>query len=254
MGKVIAVFNQAGGVAKSTLCQNVGYGLGQRGFRVLLIDFDPQGSLSIFMGLNPWELETTVYDSLMHGKEILTYHLHGVDLLPSNRSLGKAEMELVLANMREQKLKVLLAPIQENYDYIFIDCPPSLGMLSYIALVTANQVLIPIQTEFKAYFGTDLLLETISIVKNEANPGLEIAGFVPTLYSKNKTQHRRVLQAIHDQLSTVACVFEPIPNMVAFSDASENRLPLELYDRKHEALKALNSIVNHIGGGSYSHV
>lgn len=253
MGTIIAVFNQAGGVAKTTLTVNLGYELGQRGYRVLLVDFDPQGSLSAFMGLNPWEVEITVYDSLMQGAPASIHHLHGVDVLPANRTLGRAEMELVVANLRERKLKAVLEPIEDRYDFILIDCPPSLGMLSYLALVTAHQVLIPIQTEFKAYFGTDLLLETIAIVKQEANPTLEIAGFVPTLYSRAKTQHKRVLQAIQEQLSEIAPVFEPIPNAVAFADASENRVPLALYDRRHDALKTLIPIADSIGGAALAH-
>jgi chromosome partitioning protein len=245
---IISIFNQAGGVAKTTLTMNLGYALSQLDQRVLMVDFDPQGSLSIFMGLDPWEVDPTVYQCLMKETDVrqAIHHLHGMDLLPANRTLGLAEAELVLANVREQKLVKAIKPIVGNYDFLLIDCPPSLGMLSYLALVTSDRVLIPIETEFKSYRGTDLLFETIAVVRRDANPKLGIAGFVPTKFSKAKSQHKRVLSAIQEQLSPIAPVFAPIPNTVAFADASEAQMPLALYDRRSAAAEVIQDLAEKI--------
>lgn len=250
MTYIISIFNQAGGVAKTTLAMNIGYELSAQSKRVLLIDFDPQGSLTIFLGVNPWELKQCVYDVLMKdspASSTIQSTSLGVDLLPSNRTLGMAEMELALAHMRERKLHQAIASIKSNYDVILIDCPPSLGMLSYLALATSHAVLVPIECEFKSYYGTDLLLETVAAVKQSgANQNLKILGFAPTKYSASKTQHQRVLAAIQSQLTPIAPVFEPIINAIAFVDASEQRLPLALYDRRHRALKALRAMSEQI--------
>jgi chromosome partitioning protein len=258
---IISIFNQAGGVAKTTLTMNLGYALGQLKQKVLLIDFDPQASLTIFMGLDPWSLDATVYHCIMKDADPqpAIHHIHDIDLLPANRILGLAEAELVLADVREKRLINVLnghlqpvdpkhssCRIREYYDFILIDCPPSLGMLSYLALVSSDSVLIPIETEFKAYQGTDLLFETIARVRKGANPDLGIAGFVPTKYSKNKSQHKRVLAAIQEQLPEYAPVFTPIPNATAFTDASENRVPLALYESNHPALAAINKLAKAI--------
>lgn len=152
MTRIIAVFNQAGGVAKTSVTQNLGYHLAQRKHRVLLIDIDPQASLTTFMGLEPDDLEQSLYDALT-GEEPL-YIIKGLmrmDLAPTNLKLSAAEMELVNADLREMRLKTAIEPVQDNYDFILIDCPPSLGLLSYISLVAASHVLVPIETEFKAF-------------------------------------------------------------------------------------------------------
>jgi len=247
MAKIFAVFNQAGGVGKTTLTQNLGYALAQKGQRVLLIDFDPQASLTIFMGLEPDELESTSYDCLMKrapASEVIVSGLHGMDLLPSNIGLGEAELELVAASMREVRLQKAIEPVEGNYDVILIDCPPSLGMLSYLALVTSHAVLVPVDCEFKSYRGTDLLRRTVSRVQEDANPNLEIFGFVPTKYSRGKSQHKGCLGAMQQYLSPVAPVFEPIPNAIAFVDASMGRQPLALYDRRHEAINPVVALAN----------
>ncbi|MGK7893381.1 MAG: ParA family protein, partial [Xenococcus sp. (in: cyanobacteria)] len=132
MGKIIALFNQAGGVAKTTLTMNIGYHLSKRNNRILLIDIDPQASLTSFMGIEPFDLETTIYDALVPKDEeieVLPLHknLHNMDLLPSNIDLANAEQELIFAELRELRLSQVLEPIQDKYDFILIDCPPSLG-------------------------------------------------------------------------------------------------------------------------------
>ena len=203
MTKIIAVFNQAGGVAKTTLTQNLGYHLAQRKHRVLLIDMDPQASLTIFMGLEPRELEGTLYDALVNEEPLFIQEdLMGMDLAPTNLNLSAAETLLVNADLREMRLKSAIEPIEEEYDFILIDCPPSLGLLSYISLVAATHVLVPIETEFKAFEGTNNLLETVARVRSKANRRLKIAGFVPTRFKSRMTQDIRTLGAIQEQSDT----------------------------------------------------
>jgi chromosome partitioning protein len=152
VSRIIALFNQSGGVGKSTLTMNLGYHLQQRQHRVLLVDMDPQGSLTLFMGLEPSELKETIYDSVIADRPLPVHpNIHGMDLVPANIKLSGAELELVMADMRDIRLQDALKPVQEQYDFILIDCPPSLGLLSYISLVSATHVLVPIQTQYKAF-------------------------------------------------------------------------------------------------------
>lgn len=243
MTKVIAVFNQAGGVGKTTLTMNLGYQLAEHGHRVLMIDMDPQASLTTFMGLDPVEIKQTVYESVMNGNPLkIQPNIHGIDLAPSNITLSAAEMELVVAEMREVRLKDALEPIKGNYDFILIDCPPSLGVLSYISLVAANYVLVPIETQFKAFCGTELLLGTLTRIRSRANRELKIAGFVPTRYDSRNSQDERTLKAIKEQLTDVGAVFPAIARSTGFADASEQGLPLGKYSPKHPGVAVLNEI------------
>ena len=247
MGKIIALFNQAGGVAKSTLTLNLGYHLSILGQKVLLVDMDPQASLSIFMGLEPENLEKTIYEAILIGNPIPIHHnIHGMDIAPANINLSGAELELVVADMRDIRLKDALKPIKKRYDFILIDCPPSLGILSYISLVAATHVLIPIQTQYKALKGTELLLKTIRRVKERANRGLKIAGIVPTLHDSRTVQAQMSLESIQQQLAKLGSVYSPISRSVAFVDSSQEHLPLALYNRSHPALKILTEIANHL--------
>ena len=240
---IIALFNQSGGVGKSTLTMNLGYALAKRKRKVLLVDLDPQASLTTFMGLDPVDLEKTIYQAVV-AEEDLPIHtqIHQMDLVPSNINLSGAEIELVSALMRELRLKEALNPYLSNYDFILIDCPPSLGILTMISLVAATHVLVPIQTQFKAFQGTDLLLNTIARLRKSANKNLAIAGFVPTMYDARTAQESRTYQAIQEQLSPLATVFDPIPKSIAFADATEQRMPIAVYKPKHPAVKIIKKI------------
>lgn len=239
MSKILALFNQAGGVAKSTTTLNLGYHLAQRALRVLLIDIDPQASLTSFMGIEPSELETTIYDALVPKDdeiESLPIHqnIHGMDLLPANIDLANAEQELIFAELRELRLKQILEPVRDNYDFILIDCPPSLGILSHISLVAADYVLVPIQCQFKALKGTDSLLKTIARVRKRLNPQLKIAGFLPTMYQASNSLDNRTLESISEQLADVAKIFPPMPRATAVAEAAESGKPLALCANKHK--------------------
>ena len=250
MSKILALFNQAGGVAKTTLTMNLGYHLSQisparkkRNYRILLIDLDPQATLTNFMGLEPEQLEATIYDAIIDQKQLPIHSaIHGLDLVPASVDLSSAELELVVADMRDLRLKYALETVQDEYDLILIDCPPSLGILSYIALVASTHVLVPIQTQYKSFLGAELLLQTVSRVRSLPNRRLQIAGFVPTMYDARNTQDERTLNAIQEQLSSVAPVYDPIPRSTAFADAAEDNQPLAIFQPKHPAVKILKQI------------
>jgi chromosome partitioning protein len=247
MGKVIAIFNQAGGVAKTTLAMNLGYHLGDREQRVLLFDLDPQASLTLFCGLQPFDLTHTIYESLLLDRPAPIQSLSELklDLVPSNINLSGAEIELVNADLRDFRLRDAIAPLRDEYDFIIIDCPPSLGILSYVSLVAATHILVPIATQYKAWMGTELLLRTVKRIQGKANKGLKLAGFVPTLFAKANSQDVRALSAISKQLSQLAPIFPPLPRSTAFADAVEDHLPLALYQPKHPAIEPLQQLTNY---------
>jgi chromosome partitioning protein len=240
--RIIALFNQAGGVAKSTLTMNLGYHLAQLAHRVLLVDMDPQASLTKFMGLIPKELESTVADAIIEELPLPIHEaIHDMDLAPANRVLSGAEMQLVNAPLRDFRLSEALEPLLSEYDFILIDCPPSLGLLSFISLVAATHVLVPIETHIKAFEGTDELLQTLNSVK-KANKKLQIAGFIPTRYAQSNSADVRTLAAIREQLISWGQIFPPVTRATAFVDASEEREPLAVYAPKHPAVALLAQI------------
>ena len=241
--KIFAVFNQAGGVGKTTLSMNVAYCLAQRGNKVLLVDIDPQASLTAFMGLEPFDLEQTITDSLLKDQPLPIHsNLHTVDLVPANILLSAAEVQLHSAIAREWRLKQALAPVQDNYDFILIDCPPTLGIFSVLSLVAATHVLIPIQTHFKAFLGVELLLDSIRQVRERINPDLKIAGVIPMMHEGRTSQSKVILEGIHEQLGTIAPILPSVPRSITFADASMERMPLPLYDSRHPSVPILESI------------
>jgi chromosome partitioning protein len=247
MTKILSVFNQCGGVAKTTLTQNLGYHLAQRQNRVLLIDLDPQASLTTFMGLDPERQEKNIYHALVENEPLaIVKNLHGLSFTPANIQLSAAEKQLVSVVMRELRLKNAISPLLNEYDFIFMDCPPSLGILSILSLVASTHVLVPIQTQSKAFEGTDLLLRTVAEIKQLANPLLAFAGFVPTLYDKRTIHQSQTYQAINSQLSPLGTVYEPLVHSIAFADASLRRVPLALYRPNHPAVSVLKNIAQQL--------
>ncbi|BAQ61137.1 chromosome (plasmid) partitioning protein ParA [Geminocystis sp. NIES-3708] len=241
------LFNQAGGVGKTTITYNLGYHLSLLKYRVLLIDLDPQSSLTTFMGIEPETLDKTPFDAIINEEPLfILKNIHGVDLAPTNINLSAAEIQLVNLDFREVRLLEAIAPLLPNYDFILIDCPPSLGLLSYSALIASTHVLIPIETHFKAFQGTNLLLETIAKVKKRGNRDLKIAGFIPSRYSKANSQDKRTLQAIQEEFGQIATVYDAIPRLTAFADASEEAVPLAVYDLKCPAVKMMNKLAKEI--------
>lgn len=245
MTKIIALFNQSGGVGKTSLTMNLGYQLAQRDRKVLLVDMDPQSSLTSFLGLDIYQLDKTIYQSITQYESLpIHQNIHGMDLVPSNIQLSAAEMELVLAEFREVRLKDAIATVQEQYDFILIDCPPSLAILSYISLIAATHVLVPIQTHYKSLVGCNLLLETVARVRQRANRNLKVAGFIPTMHEGQTLQAKTSLSTIQTQLSSIATVYPPIPRTIAFPDSAQMHEPLALHSPKHPVIDILNQITD----------
>lgn len=239
MARIIALFNQSGGVGKTTVTQNIGYQLSMKGHRILLIDMDPQASLTMFMGVDVAQLDKTIYNALVSETEepiTILHGLHNMDLSPASIILANAEQELVLADQRELRLKIPLSEVLDNYDFVLIDCPPSLGILSQISLVAATEIIVPIQTQFKSLMGTDFLLSTVKKVQRRLNRDLKIAGFIPTMFSSANALDQRTLETIIEQLSPIARVFSPIPRATALAEASEYGKPLAISPKKNLAI------------------
>jgi chromosome partitioning protein len=201
--RVIALCNQKGGVGKTTSTINLGAALAEAGRRVLLIDFDPQGALSVGLGVNPHELDLTVYNLLMQrdvsiDEVLLKTGVPGLDLLPGNIDLSAAEVQLVSEVAREQTLARVLAPVLGEYDIVLIDCQPSLGLLTVNALAASDGVIIPLECEYFALRGVALLMDTIYRVQERINPRLEVEGILATMYDARTLHGREVLARVVD--------------------------------------------------------
>jgi chromosome partitioning protein len=199
--RVIALCNQKGGVGKTTTTINLGAALADYGRRVLLVDFDPQGALSVGLGVNPMELDQTIYNALMQRDVsaddiLLKTNVNGMDLLPSNIDLSAAEVQLVGEVAREQTLKRVLAPVLADYDVVLIDCQPSLGLLTINALTAAHGVIVPLECEFFSLRGVALLIQTIDKVKERLNPQLELEGILATMFDGRTLHGREVLTRV----------------------------------------------------------
>ncbi len=198
---VMAMCNQKGGVGKTTSTINLGAAIAELGRRVLLVDFDPQGALSVGLGVNPHELDRTVYNLVMErdvtvDDVLLKTNVPGLDLLPSNIDLSAAEVQLVGEVAREQTLGRVLGPVLPDYDFVIIDCQPSLGLLTVNALTAADGVMIPLECEFFALRGVALLMDTIQKVQERLNPELELEGILATMYDARTLHGREVLSRV----------------------------------------------------------
>ena len=207
--RILALCNQKGGVGKTTSTINLGAALAEFGRRVLLVDFDPQGALSVGLGISPHDLDLTTYDLLMRRDVsfddiVLKTGVTGLDLLPSNIDLSAAEVQLVNEVAREQTLVRALNPIRDRYDFILIDCQPSLGLLTVNALTAAEGVIVPLECEFFSLRGVALLVDTIDKVRDRLNPSLHLEGILATMYDGRTLHSRevysRVVEAFGDEV------------------------------------------------------
>jgi chromosome partitioning protein len=222
--RVIAMVNQKGGVGKTTSTVSLGAALAGYGRKVLLVDFDPQGALSISFGLNPNELEPTIFDLLTKadchiGDVIISTDVENLDLLPSNIDLAAAEIQLVSEVGREYALMRAMAPVLAEYDYVLIDCQPSLGLLTVNALTAASGVIVPMECEYFALRGVALLQETIGKVSSRLNPDLKIIGVLATMYDARTLHSREVLSTVQQAFGDL--VFQTaIARTIKFPDAA----------------------------------
>jgi chromosome partitioning protein len=240
--RIIAMCNQKGGVGKTTSTINLGAALAEYGRKVLLVDFDPQGALSVGLGINPHELDRTIYNVLMERhidlrSVVRSSGVDRLDLLPANIDLSAAEVQLVGEVAREQVLSRVLRQVSDDYDAVLIDCQPSLGLLTVNALTAAHGVIIPLECEFFALRGVALLVETIEKVKDRLNPGLEIDGILATMYDPRTLHSRevvaRVVEAFGDQVFHTV-----IGRTVKFPDASVAAEPITTYASSHSGAYA----------------
>lgn len=247
MGKIIAVVNQKGGVGKTTSAVNLAAAVGQRGKSVLLVDIDPQGNATSGMGLNKRELEKSSYDVIINGtpaKEVIKHtEFDGVDVLPANMNLAGAELELVDSSKRESNLKNALLLVKGEYDFIFMDCPPSLGLITLNALCAADTVLVPIQCEYYALEGLSQLISTVRQVKRLYNPMLEIEGVLLTMYDGRLNLTQQVVDELK-RFFPKKVYSTPIPRNVKLSEAPSYGQPVMYYDKRSTGAAAYGSLAD----------
>lgn len=248
MTRVIAVANQKGGVGKTTTSVNLAASLALTGCRTLLIDMDPQGNASMGLGVDKESLESTMYDWLMQRApfdQVVKKCAAGVWLVPGNADLTAAEVELLTEDRRERRLKDVLSPVINDFEYVIIDCPPSLNILTLNALVAAHGVLVPMQCEYYALEGLSALLNTIDGVRSHANPGLEIEGLLRTMYDPRNALTREVSRQLFQHFSEK--VFRTvIPRNVRLAEAPSHGLPAILYDRQSRGAVAYMALAGEI--------
>ena len=253
---VIAVVNQKGGTAKTTTVENLGIGLAREGKKVLLVDTDPQGSLTISLGYpRPDELEFTLFDllnktinedSVTAGEGIL-HQAEGIDLIPANISLAGLEVALVNTMNRERILKQFLEPVKGNYDYVLLDCMPSLGMLTVNALAAADAALVPVQANYLSAKGLEQLLQTINKVKRQINPKLRIEGILLTMVDGRTNYGREISSLIRDTYGGHIKIFNSeIPRSVRAAEISAEGKSIFLHDPKGKVAEAYQNLTKEV--------
>ena len=249
MGKIIAVANQKGGVGKTTTVINLSACLGQRGKKVLVIDSDPQGNTSSGLGFNTKEVSLGTYDCLVNQtsmEEVMVQtNYKNLFLSPGNINLAGAELELVDADNREQRLKESLERVKDQFDFIFIDCPPSLGLITLNAFAAADSVLIPIQCEYYALEGLAQLTRTIKMVKQGLNPELKIEGILLTMYDSRTNLSVQVAQEVQKYFG--ATVYQTmIPRNVRLSEAPSYGMPIIAFDKNSKGAQCYKKLASEV--------
>lgn len=249
MGRIIAVANQKGGVGKTTTTINLSACLAEQGQKVLVIDVDPQGNTTSGLGIDKNNTENTVYE-LMLGEASINDCIYksvmdDLDVIPSNVNLAGAEIDLIDIDDREYILKKIVDSLKEKYDFILLDCPPSLSMLTVNAMTAANTVLVPIQCEYYALEGLSQLIRTINLVKQKLNPELEIEGVVFTMYDARTNLSLQVVENVKANLKQT--VYKTIiPRNIRLAEAPSHGLPINLYDSKSAGAESYRLLADEV--------
>ena len=251
MGRVIAVANQKGGVGKTTTSINLSACLAEKGKKVLLVDMDSQGNTTSGLGLEKNELDKTIYEVLRDEIPVedsiveIDNCFGNLFLIPSNRNLAGAEIELITSENMQYILKRKLAPIKDDYDFIILDCPPALGMLTVNAMTASDSVLVPIQCEYYALEGLSQLIYTINLVKDRLNPKLTINGVVFTMYDGRTNLSMQVIENVRNNLNQT--IYDTIiPRGVRLAEAPSHGLPITQYDNRSTGAKAYMALAKEV--------
>jgi chromosome partitioning protein len=246
MGRVISFANQKGGVAKTTTTLNLGVALSEQGLEVLLVDLDPQGNLTMSQGLNPDTIERSMFDVLVHRLPIEeVIHQAEVDLAVSSIDLAGAELALSSMIGRERALEKALAPVKERYDYVLIDTPPSLGLLTINALVASNGVIVPVQCEYLSLRGLVQLENTLSMIRENLNPTVGIEGILPTMFDSRTLHSREAVEILQENFGDL--VFETrIRKTVRYAEAPVKGTSVLKYDPTGSAAQAYRDLAKEV--------
>lgn len=251
MGRTIAIANQKGGVGKTTTAINLSASLAAKGKKVLVIDTDPQGNSTSGFGIEKNELEDTIYELILGKCTIFDCRIKdvipNVSIIPSNVNLAAVEVELIGVDQKEYILKHEVDYVKDDYDYIILDCPPSLNMLTINALTTADSVIVPIQCEFYALEGLSQLIHTVNLVKERLNPNLTMEGVVFTMYDARTNLSIQVVDNVKQKLK--AHIYETlIPRNVRLAEAPSYGMPITLYDAKSAGAEAYMNLAEEVIG------
>ena len=246
MGKIISIVNQKGGVGKTTTSINLSTILAKKGKKVLMIDADPQGNASSGVGIDREDIELSTYDILINENELKDIvkktNIKNLNICPSNINLAGAEVELVSVMSREHRLKEKLDVVKDDYDFIIIDCPPSLGLITLNAFTASDSVLIPVQCEYYALEGLGQLLNTISLVKKHLNKDIEIEGALLTMYDIRTNLSNQVVKEVKKYFNDKVYK-NVIPRNVKLSEAPSYGMPISVYDPRSKGAKSYEKVV-----------
>ena len=255
--RVLAVANQKGGVGKTTTAVNLGAALAELGYRVLVIDLDPQGNATTGLGINSRNLEATIYDVILHDvpmeDAIEPTSLRNLFVVPATIHLAGAEIELVPAFSRELRLRRAVEQVKDDFDYILIDCPPSLGLLTVNGLAAATEVVVPIQCEYYALEGLGQLLRNVNLVQTNLNPGLEVSTIVLTMYDARTRLAEQVVREVRQHFGARVCR-HMVPRTVRLSEAPSFGQPIILFDSSSRGATAYRELAKEVSGGAAQRV